>query len=346
MSAESATPPTDTPAAPAAAGASSWGALPRRLAVGFSTSLLVLLCVYLDWKMGLDLTFHLFFLGVNIIVLMEFYGMCGARGSTPFRKFGMTMGGTLVILHWLSMPGVIEKLLSWSSAAPSDEWLASNLAVLRDSLVPGGIMAAIFGVFFLQAHKRDNDRPFESIFLTLGALLYVWFTASFMIKIRHIGDGGLGGGLIAYADWNTLGTWFMIQMICVTKVFDVGAYFAGRRFGKHKMIRRISPGKTWEGAVGGGIVSIATALGFQHFQLGELTEGAYTPLMAVVFGLVVGAVGQSGDLGESLLKRGSGLKDAGKVLPGYGGVMDLVDSLLTAAPVAYLLYFLMLGNFR
>jgi phosphatidate cytidylyltransferase len=114
--------------------------------------------------------------------------------------------------------------------------------------------------------------------------------------------------------------------------------------GKHKMIRRISPGKTWEGAVGGAVASILAAVGFQQFVLAGMTGGAYSLWMAVVFGLVVGIIGQSGDLAESLLKRGSGVKDAGNFVPGFGGVLDLVDSLLAAAPAAFLLYFLLLGT--
>ena len=156
---------------------------------------------------------------------------------------------------------------------------------------------------------------------------------------------GVGGGMIEFAHWNTLGIWLMLHMVCVAKCFDIGAFFAGHRFGKTKMICRISPGKTWEGAVGGGLASILVALGFQIYVLGEMSHGAYSTVDAILFGLIVGGMGQVGDLGASLLKRGSGVKDTGSAVPGFGGVMDLVDSLLTAAPVAYLLYFLMMGNF-
>lgn len=140
------------------------------------------------------------------------------------------------------------------------------------------------------------------------------------------------------------GTTMVIVMIllCV-KFTDIGAYFGGRKFGKHKLIPWLSPGKTWEGLFFGlltaGLVGAALSplinkpnyqLGLAGFQL-EWWKG-------LIFGIVIGGVGQLGDLLESLFKRDAEVKDSSQLIPGFGGVLDVIDSPLLAAPVAYLLF--------
>lgn len=119
---------------------------------------------------------------------------------------------------------------------------------------------------------------------------------------------------------------------------DVGAYFAGRGFGRTKLARHVSPGKTWEGAVGGAIVGVAACLGVAAALLGGARIGELGSLIAVsgtLIGLVVVSV--FGDLFESVLKRQAGAKDSGRLLPGHGGMLDRVDALIAVLPVAALL---------
>lgn len=123
--------------------------------------------------------------------------------------------------------------------------------------------------------------------------------------------------------------WTLAAAILVVKACDIGAYATGMTLGKHKLIYWLSPGKTWEGLVGG-VVSSAIVSLLLLAPLADLTPG-----YALVVGAVLGLVGQIGDLAESLLKRDAGIKDSGSVLPGFGGVLDLIDSPLLAAPVAY-----------
>ena len=142
------------------------------------------------------------------------------------------------------------------------------------------------------------------------------------------------------------GRWGMIallSLVAVVKACDTGAYTAGRLLGKHKMTPLLSPGKTWEGIVGGMVFSIIAAalcLGPLAHQFG-CTSGQ-SPLRwtvgIVAYGVVVGAAGVAGDLAISLLKRDSGLKNSSTWMPGFGGVLDLLDSILFAAPVAYLFW--------
>jgi phosphatidate cytidylyltransferase len=110
---------------------------------------------------------------------------------------------------------------------------------------------------------------------------------------------------------------------------DTGAYFTGRLLGRHKMAPVLSPKKTWEGAAGGMVAAVLTALGIN--ALGPVLH----PLAAVGFGLTVGIAGLLGDLAESLIKRDCQQKDASQIMPGFGGVLDVVDAIIFAGPVAY-----------
>ncbi|MDP8986701.1 MAG: phosphatidate cytidylyltransferase [Pseudomonadota bacterium] len=118
----------------------------------------------------------------------------------------------------------------------------------------------------------------------------------------------------------------VLWMLLLVFAADIGAFFAGRRWGRHKLAPRVSPGKTWEGAIGGlAGVALTALIGALHFGL---------PLAAgVAFGCAVGIYSVIGDLTESMFKRGAGLKDSGNLLPGHGGILDRIDSVTAAAPL-------------
>ncbi|TWT88364.1 Phosphatidate cytidylyltransferase [Pseudobythopirellula maris] len=163
--------------------------------------------------------------------------------------------------------------------------------------------------------------------------------------------GGLMGfvaqlRLLAGGVWDADGRWGMVallSLIVVVKMDDTGAYFAGRALGRHKMTPILSPGKTWEGALGGfalSAVGAMIALGPLAHALGcDSTRGFWTWLGGcLLYALLVGAAGMAGDLAVSLLKRDAQLKNSSTWMPGFGGVLDLLDSILFAAPVAYFLW--------
>ena len=126
----------------------------------------------------------------------------------------------------------------------------------------------------------------------------------------------------------------MLYFVIVTKFSDTGAYAVGSLIGRHQMIPRISPGKTWEGFGGAIAVSTAASLVFVHFFGRQMP--CMTALHAVVLGVVLSVAAVIGDLIESLFKREAGVKDSGKLFPGIGGILDLLDSLLFNAPIMYL----------
>jgi phosphatidate cytidylyltransferase len=130
------------------------------------------------------------------------------------------------------------------------------------------------------------------------------------------------------------GLWPLLMYIFVVKSTDIGAYTAGTLFGKHKFSPKISPGKTWEGMAGGLAGSLLVSIGF------AAGFGIMDWKMAIVFGLCLAFIGQLGDLMESMMKRDAQQKDSAKIVPGFGGVLDIIDSPLATAPFAYLFFML------
>ena len=130
------------------------------------------------------------------------------------------------------------------------------------------------------------------------------------------------------------GKYFLLYFVLVTKFSDMGAYAVGSLIGKHKMIPRISPAKTWEGFFGAILVSTGASLAFVHFFGAKMVGMNY--LHAIVLGVVLSVTAVIGDLIESLFKREAGVKDSGALFPGIGGILDLLDSLLFNAPIMYL----------
>ena len=172
--------------------------------------------------------------------------------------------------------------------------------------------AAVLCLFVFNFHRRLREQAMASTALTLFGLVYVGWFFSFLTKIRAFPQGTL----------------WIFYVIFIIKMGDAAAYFVGKRFGTHKYIVHISPNKSVEGSVAGFIttvlVSVASKVYLQH-----------VPLMHLFWlGVLLGIFGQLGDLAESLLKRDAGVKDSGNI-PGLGGVLDVIDSLLLVIPILY-----------
>jgi len=164
--------------------------------------------------------------------------------------------------------------------------------------------------------------------------------------------GVLPGFLMAIRSWHS--AWTLVAIIFITKACDIGAYFTGRALGKHKLIPWLSPGKTWEGLIGGMVLSSLLAIGLaalaNHYQTGgywfrqdgirEFQQVPYPLWFVAIAGLMLGLIGQFGDLVASLFKRDAAIKDSGKAIPGFGGVLDVIDSPVVVAPFAYWLLML------
>ena len=159
----------------------------------------------------------------------------------------------------------------------------------------------------------------------LIVFFYVGILGSFVVLLHWFGSTAAEG------------TYILVMTIFTAKFCDIGAFFAGRRFGRHKMAPLLSPGKTIEGSIGGMLTS--TIFAVLAVLLGELT-GIMPGIpwyAGAIFGLVVGFAAMIGDLMESLIKRDCRAKDASDNVPGFGGVLDVIDSVFFSSPVAYLL---------
>ena len=167
--------------------------------------------------------------------------------------------------------------------------------------------------------QKDFSKMLTGVGVTLLGPIYIAFLGGFLIATR------VGFENHPYLSTHLLGYFFLVLMGS-----DTGAYFAGKTLGKHKLIPKISPGKTWEGLIGGFAVAVAFAALATFWFFPELPYYASVPLA-----IVMSAVGVLGDLAESAMKRGAGAKDAASVLPGHGGFLDRLDSLLLNAPIMY-----------
>jgi len=161
------------------------------------------------------------------------------------------------------------------------------------------------------------DRMIPSAAVTVLSVMYVVFLGSHLIAVRV--------GFRPVLSRNLLGFFFLVIMGS-----DVAAYYGGRLFGRHKLAPTVSPGKTWEGAAAGMLASLLLAVAAHYWFFLNLPLKFALPLAAVM-----NVVGVLGDLTESALKRSTGAKDTARILPGHGGVLDRIDSLLFNAPVIY-----------
>ena len=169
-------------------------------------------------------------------------------------------------------------------------------------------------LFILQFSTGKNEDALIGIALTLFGILYVSWFLSFTVKMRFLEGGAVW---VAY-------------LLSVTKSADIGAYAFGSLFGKHHLIPHVSPKKSVEGLFGGIFLSVVVSILFA----GHLPRPWSLPHLAIL-GFLIGIVGQIGDLSESLMKRFCQVKDSGAILPGMGGVMDALDSILFTAPIFY-----------
>jgi len=202
-------------------------------------------------------------------------------------------------------------------------WLAAGLVA--------GLVVAVIGEMRGYVANNQPGKITTNLAMLSFATLYLGGLFGFLIQLRLLSVGETPG---------RIGMLALLSLLLVVKFGDTGAYFVGRAWGRHKLAPALSPGKTWEGAVGGLAASVGgalVALGPLANALGCLETMGWGRWIgeSVVYGLLVGVAGMMGDLAESLLKRDAGVKDSSSWMPGFGGVLDMLDSILLAAPVAY-----------
>jgi phosphatidate cytidylyltransferase len=188
------------------------------------------------------------------------------------------------------------------------------------------MLLALAGAIWL---RWPGGEPLAAVSITVTGVIYTGGTLAFVPLLRALGSipGETAGPIAAMA--------FVLLPLLTTWVGDSAAYFAGRAWGRAKLAPSVSPGKTVVGAVAGLIGSTLIAVALSAFVLADLPVTRVNVLTAAWIGLLLGASGQVGDLTESMLKREAGVKDSGALLPGHGGMLDRVDSLLFSVPTAW-----------
>jgi phosphatidate cytidylyltransferase len=237
--------------------------------------------------------------------LAEFYGLAEKRGLVCFKWCGLFGGALLMLGTFLNLTGHLGT--SGSPARVND-------------FETGFLILFVLGLCVRQFISRSNAAGMMAISTTLFGLMYVPWLLNFIQKINFF--PGVDG------------KFYVLYFIVVTKFSDTGAYAVGSLIGRHKMIPRISPHKTWEGFAGAIGLSTVVSLGFVQFLGAQL--GGMNRLHAIVLGVLLSVTAVVGDMIESLFKREAGAKDSGILFPGIGGILDLLDSLLFNAPVMYL----------
>ena len=192
--------------------------------------------------------------------------------------------------------------------------LAAQEGNFAPHLIGGGLLIVLAWTVI----QRWRPSFADSWIFTVAGPLYVGFLLSHALMLREGGNGVYDG-----RDW-------LLYVLFMTFAADTGAFLVGRVLGKHKMAPVVSPGKTWEGLAGGLVVAVAASMG-----LSAVLDLPMTMLEQALLGLLLGVVAPMGDLLESALKRRAGVKDSGVLVPGHGGVLDRIDSLLITLPVTY-----------
>jgi phosphatidate cytidylyltransferase len=240
---------------------------------------------------------------ITALTLREFYQLMHAMGHRPFDKLGIFFGTLITLAPWF------EAQFHW----PAHPLLA--------------LATVVFSVRLLG--ERTPETRVESLATTVFGLVYVALLLQYIARIVTPlpGDTLTSDGRLLIALW----------VIVVAKFCDMGALLSGMAFGRHKMSPLISPKKTWEGAIGGVLFSMATGAAFAHFARHAFPPHM-TPLVAAFCAAPIAVLGIVADLVESVIKRRADRKDSGATIPGIGGMFDLSDSILLAAPVGYFLF--------
>ncbi|MFN5059192.1 MAG: phosphatidate cytidylyltransferase [Chloroflexota bacterium] len=239
----------------------------------------------------------------SLLGLYELYRGLQQSGYTPYHRYGYAYGMIIVLACYVQVMYGIELLG----------------AVLALGLI-GSLIVAVFTA-------NEDDRALPSWALSVAGVLYIPFLLSHLILLRSV-NTPLTDGLLT--PWVSPGFAWIVFALATTWLGDTFAYFVGRSMGRTPLAPHISPKKTWEGGVGGLVGAALTGIGCVY-----LFGLPISPVIGALLGGISGIIGPLGDLAESQIKRQIGVKDVGSLLPGHGGILDRIDSILFMVPIIY-----------
>jgi phosphatidate cytidylyltransferase len=241
---------------------------------------------------------------------------------------GLALAATMELLHllkpsarppgWLCLAGIGGLVVAnWLPHLP---WWPFDRSV--SALLVGVLAALVIAVFLAEmAAFKESGQSVARVSAAVWLFAYLGLLPSFLAQLRWLSPMERGTAALALT-------------VFVPKTGDIGAYFTGRLLGRHRMAPVLSPKKTWEGACGGLALATLTAIALDRAGPAPVLHEKLA--VEIGFGLSVGLAGMLGDLGESLIKRDCEQKEASQSVPGFGGVLDVADAILFAAPVSYL----------
>jgi phosphatidate cytidylyltransferase len=253
---------------------------------------------------------------VSVLGTEEVLSLLAAQGHRPIRWIVYAGNVTIPLAASLT---VVLAMIAWTSPG-----LNSQIAYLAPLVALAVFCALIF--IGEMTRFRQPGTAIVNVALSVFTLVYVGVLISFWALLRLQGSN----------DW---GMAALFSMLLIVKMADTGAFAFGKTLGRHKMTPLLSPGKTWEGTLGGLATAVVTSWAFFHFFAPRIVSTGYvepTLPAAAAYGMLVALAGMVGDLAESLLKRDMQRKDSSTWLRGLGGVLDIIDAPLVAGPVAWL----------
>jgi len=236
---------------------------------------------------------------LGILSVLEFFRLVNFSGTRPFTVYGIIVTLFFIIFRDADLLEIIQPVFDYV-------WIVLLLLI-------GLVLPLLFSPIF--RHTKGGT-SFSSGLWTVTGIVYIGWMLGHLVAMRGFEDG---------RNW-------VFYALFATFAYDTAAFFTGRSLGRHKMAPKISPGKTWEGAAGGIVGAVLLSLLF------TLSTPLALPIswwQAIILGLLVSIFGQAGDLLESRFKRYIGVKDAGKSLPGHGGFLDRIDSVVFTSLVVY-----------
>jgi len=234
---------------------------------------------------------------ITTLILIEFYQLAKLIGANIFKSLGIIICLLFPLVSYISNRDILSFLPRWFN---------------NESL----IYISIFVPFVYQIVKRDTSTALLTISAFFLGIIYAgWAFGKHLILIRQM----------------TNGAELIFLFIAIVWCGDTGAYAVGKSVGRHKLIPAISPGKTIEGAIGGLFFGALGGIAIKYAFLSKVIALHHV----IILGLLLGIIGQTSDLGESLLKRNAKQKDSGNLIPGHGGILDRCDSMMLTAPVFY-----------
>lgn len=243
---------------------------------------------------------------IAVIALHELFGLFRSGGYQPRRSAGYLSVSMFVIAAALRA----RVGLDWTGLA---------------------LVTSIIASLSVELPRRNRQHELLHWSLTLSGATYIGWTLAHFVLLRAIEAPLNPGGWLSFLRLEPGAAW-IVFVLAITFLSDTGAYFTGRLLGQHRMAPYISPKKSWEGAIGGLVSATLTGVLLVYLL------GLPIPLwIGALLGCVGSIAGQAGDLAESLIKRQVDIKDSGRIIPGHGGILDRIDSLLFTAPVLYYL---------